>query len=404
MINPDDRCDADDRPDDWDWFESPIDTTAIPLGQLEYIGAFDPARPLALEAYLTPVIRCLKRTSEGKLRCTAIRQLQHSLRRRSVTLPAIQQAALGEILALDGAARPFGTQIRVHRRDAAQAEGHHLRLHVSDDRSMCLPFAEIRSRQSALAALIDQRAPCPDSVSFYVLEDDRRTVAIQTGAILRACYFPSALRHHLAGDARDGRFSSDTCIFDGFTFGRPKRYYYIARAVRNIARAEHEVSQIIPRALAYFRLHRTFAPLLLRPPFTGPTDVMGRAIRHEVGGRELVLFVSSVRFASLLGEAIISASFMNHDEFPFAPSLYRCSGLRNAGGIQYPKRARITTSALCDPRIFHDIEQRVALELGDDLGVRPPVSAAVDFRNWCAASLGGKCPDAPDSWRQYPKR
>jgi hypothetical protein len=380
----------------WGWSQSPLDKTIKPLGQIDYIGGFASRNGLELEAYMTPVIRCLESGGNGKCRCVSVMRLGSTSVRRRFKLKHLWSATMSGLNELQGSSRQYRARGPVVREQGSDDLAF-VQIDIRDDRSACLPFEDIRKQRPELIQLIDDWCPCPDSVSFFIIDDDYTTIVLPTASILTACYHPQLLGTHLNGGPKE-TFSSSDCAFDGFSFG-PRRYStFPFRAARNLERAEHEVSQIIPRALAYYQLHGTFAPLLVRTPFVGRTDIRGRATAREIVGRTLLLFTAEVEFYTAVGGAVSSASLISRNDLQFAPHLYRRSGLRHGGEIKYLQREKVQEHELYDVHRFRTIEERVAAVLSSYAGrLAPRPSAILEIRRWAAMTLRDSHPAFPES-------
>lgn len=263
-------------------------------------------------------------------------------------------------------------------------------IQVDDAGSTALPSSDLEKLRPEIAAVIATRGQCPPSVSYYLQDNWDTTYAIPTASILQACYAPSALASHLADPRKAPSFASDTNVFDGYSYGQPGLCYPM-RSLRFIDRAEHEVSQILPRAATYYRIHRTFSPLLLRPPFTGKVTVAGSAVTKELDGRRVVVFTSSVCFYSKSAEALRHARYSRHKPH-FARQLYRVTALADAGrgasyhGLQY------SYDEFCDTHLFGRISRAVLESMRrGELREGPDVTYDVDelmrYQNWVAERL-----------------
>jgi len=387
-------------PDLWGWSERPIDRTSRALGQLDFIGAFASHTALQLEAFLTPVVRCLESRSNGQRRCVAIARLGQGTVSRRFKLQHIQSVAVAGIHNLDGPSPPLNVAYDLaFIEDRPPTQYCAQFIDISDERSDCLPFGDLRRRNAQIAAMINTWSPCPDSVGFFIVEDDLNITIIPTGTILQACYMPLALAKHLEDGASGPGFSSDQRIFNGYRFGGPYLRYFPIKARRNLERAEHEVQQIVPRALAYYKLNGNFAPLLVRPPFVGRATVNGWGFRQGIDGRNALLFTSGVEFYSAVDAAVRRAKFDRAQDLSFAPHLYRAFGLSNAGGRNYLGRGNLHEPEFCDVHYFKRIERRVADEVARGYRVYPPPTtrAALDLRKWCAGSIASRRrPPYPD--------
>lgn len=282
----------------------PLDAVNQPVGQLDWIGGFSSRGCNELEAYMTPAVRCIARTPATRdLYSTAIARTKDASVVRTFRLKSIADVTLGGIHFL--AKSPFPISIpeetAVHD-DRSSWEARCL-LHINDEESLCLPFSELSRRKPDIAAMIASWNPCPPSVSFFVTESQGLTAIIPTTAILQACYMPAKLADHLTNTHPRDHFADGRQVaFNGFSFGRLKSAHYPKRCTENFLRAEREISQILPRAVAYFKSHGDCLPLLLRPPFLGKAIVSGRCAFLREKNLSYILFTSAVRFEPGPGE------------------------------------------------------------------------------------------------------
>jgi len=157
-------------------------------------------------------------------------------------------------------------------------------------------FAELRSHDRDLAALIESHADCPDTAAFFVARDGARSIAIPTGLILRAFYTPtgSYLAAYLEAPERPRNYASPDVFFTGFKYtSNLQERIYPFRVARFIARAEHEISQLLPRAAAHYQTTGT-TPILIRPPFLGAVQLNGRGIEKKTRSRDLAVILSDL--------------------------------------------------------------------------------------------------------------
>jgi hypothetical protein len=135
--------------------------------------------------------------------------------------------------------------------------------------------------------------PAPH-VALFAARDAHRTVLIPCSEILRDGYWPfiprltrqrTGLNDHLARD--------EEVIFNGYrycTLNSQTRWYPM-KALRHHARAEHEISQLLPRATAYGRLFGSH-PFVIRPPIASRVEISGSALkRREPDGTTTIFFV-----------------------------------------------------------------------------------------------------------------
>lgn len=285
---------------------APLDTADEPIGQLDWIGGFSSRGCTELDAYMTPAVRCVERGSGTRgLYCSAIARTKHASVARTFRLKSVADVNLGGIHFLAKSPFPIAIPARTTVHDDRNNLEARCLLDLSDETSMCLPFSELSRRKPDVATMIASWSTCPPSVSFYVIESPGLTAIIPTAAILQACYMPAKLADHLTSTHPPGHFADGRHIaFNGFSFGRASDGYFPRRCTENFLRAEREVKQILPRAVAYFKRYGDCLPLLVRPPFLGKVIVSGRNACLREENRSYLLFTSAVRFEPESGERL----------------------------------------------------------------------------------------------------
>jgi hypothetical protein len=362
---------------------------ALPLrGRLDWIGGFSLgiSKTLDVNAYLTPVQHGLIPIGTLNERFPTSGNVQvRPARIRSIatlTPGSCYSIEKSQPNLLDGS--DSGGRIR------SDFERTDLVFNFQDKSSSVVTYPQLSSKYPQIAEVINTWLPCPDDVAFFVARDQGTTVVIPTVSILQACYMPTGT---LLGDflmAKEPRpFSSEKVMFDGFRFASVSVYQephmYFMRAARNIRRAEREIAQLLPRAVAHHRRYRTGLPILIRPPFTGKTRIVGRVIRGGICS-DILFFPRECTFSS----SVDHWEWVNRRSEPksFAPHLdigsVRLDVLR---GVLEGRRFDIY-DAICDIRKFPLIEERLAWALANRC-VRDPSfewlrqEHLTELRAWC---------------------
>lgn len=212
-------------------------------------------------------------------------------------------------------------------RDSPEFTSHNFVFELQDERCSAGPYRDIKQTFPQIAQLIESwKSPCPDSVSFFIAHHGDKTIIIPTIEILRSCYFPNrtALEDFLTSpDARSFLSASKYVGFNGFRYiyGLDEDVVcYPARAERNIARAEREITQLLPRAAAYNQRHGTLLPILIGPPFAGRVRLSGSAVTTKCeNGTSLLFFPYGIGFGPING--VRSKGRRPRSVMPFAPDL-----------------------------------------------------------------------------------
>jgi len=276
---------------------SDLDNIEEPIGHLDWIGGFAEKGCTELEVFATPLLRCIGQTPyTGARCCTAIARVKNSPVLRTRRLGSIARASAGQVISLEKRRAfqvPIHTSVHDPRKSTTWAS---FVLDIRDELSLCAPFADIRRLRPDLATLISGWCQCPPSVSFYILKSAGLTAVIPTAAILRSCYAPSQLEKYLNAPRRKPSFASETTIFNGYCYTDAAYGLFPTRSARYFTRAEHEVAQLLPRAAAYYQRNHTFAPLLLRPPFTGQVRIQGNSVVWADRRGVVVLFTQGIMF------------------------------------------------------------------------------------------------------------
>lgn len=398
-----------DEPDSDDLARlTPLDTTDESLAQLDWIGAFSAQKCIEVETHLMPVIRCLE-FQNGNRRCVNVARsrCEHLVRR--LTLTKLRDVTLSGLHGLVGATGPYGAPddprvaaMRPH------VQPYNSRIFISDDNSEAVPFANLKRSDAALADFVSGFSQCPDTVSFFIVREEATTHIFQTGSILQACYLPAALDTHLHTAEPEAGLNNKLTMFDGFRYTPLAKRHFPFRAARNLARAQHEVNQILPRAAAYFRRNRTFLPLLVRPPFVGNANVRGLTFVYDRDCRRTVLFPAAIDFYSAVEDRVFKTIAERRRSLEYAPRLYLSSGLSNAGGLSLrpwsePPFREPDAESAHDTRFFRHVEREVAMRICCDRmrGKAAPktVQGIVDLRDWCARSIEATAAvPPPASW------
>lgn len=197
-------------------------------------------------------------------------------------------------------------------------------IEINDSSSTVVTLRQLAQTDRAIADEIQSHAPCNDSTGFFIASDTENTVVIPTSEILRACYMPSGayLADYLMPYDRSSsstKYAHGTVAFNGYGyFDRPAKLFPV-KIARYHERAQHEISQLLPRACAHSRLFSNEKPILIRPPFTGRVIIGGRALMARSPERgKITIFVSPVSFVppcSLSPAERITRHFV----LPFAP-------------------------------------------------------------------------------------
>jgi hypothetical protein len=233
-------------------------------------------------------------------------------------------------------------------------------VELADERSTVLTFRHLKQRHGEIAELIERWAPCPDSVAFYIAWDQSVTIIIPTVEILRNHYFPGGdtLEHFLTATER-GPFVGHFAAFDGFKYISPnsdqKQVCYPVRAQRNLPRAEHEIRQLMPRAVAYHRRYGDGLPILIRPPFVGKVRVEGNALTQSVESIDLVFFPFGCSFAPP-----VTPRQSTYIEKAFAPNIGRRSASLEALRCGVKWWSSSFKVEACDIRIFPRMARAIA--------------------------------------------
>lgn len=367
---------------------SRLDTTDKALCAIDWIGGFANTDRLQLEVFVTPILRCLGRTPYTEATyCAAIAPLPRSQKVRNFGLGEVERLGPGCIVPLIK-----GRQLYELRQYTAIVEQRELtpvemELVFQDAASSAMPYGDIAQLRPKVAQAIALLGPCPESVSFYILDSGDTTIAVPTASILQACFAPPHLAKHLTS-ARSSPFATGDVIFDGFRFTRSPAESYPIRAEKHIDRAEFEVSQILPRAAAYHKKHGRLLPLLVCPPFTGRATISGAGAVLREGKKTIVAFCGAIWFSSRgatrLKAAIQSSQFATK---AFAPNLFRTLSIPNLTR-EYARSKYFEFDEYCDIHWFsyaskavQDALQHGAMHDGPD--VTYDVDEVIRFRNWC---------------------
>jgi len=127
--------------------------------------------------------------------CAAISRARAPSIRRTLRLSTISKKTPESILSPEKRCRSYeipSYTAHVDRRSTARET--HLELEFVDERSTTLPFQDIRRSYPHLARAIDDLAPCAPGVSFYVLENLNKTIAIPTSKHSTSLLRPSMPR------------------------------------------------------------------------------------------------------------------------------------------------------------------------------------------------------------------
>lgn len=304
--------------------------------QVDWVSGFTlDGEQLKIELALTPVLRCFDGDSDyGE--CSAAVRIRVSPVRRVAPLISVQRCAIGNLLYDD----PKCTQVA--RSD--QGAMHDLRpitrerrlVDVQDYNTDVVTFGTL-DRQSPLAEMISERAPCHAHMALFLIHEKNVTIAIPTSEVLLASYVPTAtlFSDFIAGTRTSIEFLANGMEFDGFQFVRQPHRCYPFRALRNVKRALFELDQLLPRACAYGRRHGAM-PIIIRPPFTGRVAIGGPTLKRRNGDHEYILFVGRISYTT-------AHEFLSRDrqhsfvrDLRFAPVLYEESVTLDELGASAP--------------------------------------------------------------------
>ena len=317
------------------------------IAQLDWVGGFATSGALRLETFFKPVLPCLGMHDDGRLRCDAVSRTNLPLVKIDQPLRRTTSLIVDRYYRMGATLEAFMTlsSTKVLRERPLSYQEHELT--ITDATSMVLAFRELSQLEPELARAVEHRGPCPPSVGFYVTRSAGTTYVIPTFSILMSCYMPSGGPYYAATqlykylmNPKARQFSSDTVVFNGLQFvfwSQDKSVFcYPVRATRYLARAEREISQLLPRATAYYYRHGDHLPILIRPPFLGVTRVSGYAFTTQGSdGRPIVVFTHGVWFHPehsapaknfrKVPELELDMHFLE-PSFPFAPAP-RCDGV-----------------------------------------------------------------------------
>lgn len=333
-----------------DWVFPPVPVTEIdastqrvmsfPVGQLDWIAGFDvrPGGKIRVGAYLTPALRCFGSVRYEWSRmpvCEAIVRTGGPTHVHAIPLRILERLRPGGHYFLRRSlADVTGTTHRTTLLgNAPEMRSQDRVLELADERSTVLTFRHIKKLHPQIAGLIERWAPCPDPVAFYIASHEETTIIIPTAEILRSHYFPRGdMLERFLTATDQGPFVGRFAAFDGFKYISPhsdeEHFCYPVRAQRNIARAEHEIWQLMPRAVAYYRRYGDALPLLIRPPFVGKVRVEGSALIESIDGSEHLFFPAGCSFAppaKVRRSSYIEKAFAPHiDRYSVSLSALRC--------------------------------------------------------------------------------
>ena len=287
------------QPASCDPAESRSATPVLPRAvQVDWLGGFADTADLYLESFLTPVLRCLEHRN-GRLVCEHFARLASPQIARSLPIKTAARVNASSCYQLT----PKLGYIKASEHGKELLSRHHPHeeriCEISDEQSHILTFRQIGERRPHIAAIIEKHAPCPDSVSFFINDNANKTVVVPSTSILFACYLPSVehfMRYATTYPRPQTYFNGDVA-FDGLAYRSAREYsssFFPLRMQRNLARAEFEISQLLPRATAYRRLYKHCLPILIRPPVTGRVKFGGAAIVDQTAASETVVFVGEV--------------------------------------------------------------------------------------------------------------
>lgn len=302
-----------------------------PVGQMDWIGAFSlNDRKLRVEIHLTPVVHCYDayRNSLGAYPpCLAVGRTKSPTVVYAAPVRVLPRMRYNHtyLLARSLADLPgVSGQTKLHGLTRPPLTSVELAFTLRDGASFVAPFRDIKRKFPKLTNIIESWSPpCPPSVSFYIARDNCTTVIVPTAEILRECYMPDRMQLEAFLTATEERsFLGNFIGFDGFRYvkasGDPIRFWPM-RAKRNVRRAEYEMSQLMPRAVAYYQRYGKILPILVRPPFEGPVQITGRAVIESSRERNVIFFPLGTHFGPHFPRKDRRAS--SHLTMPFAPFL-----------------------------------------------------------------------------------
>ncbi len=272
------------------------------VGILDWVGGFVGGARLQVETFVTPVARYrgtkpLSRTA-SQLYEPLFDQAQSSL---PSDLSYLSQLNIGSPYVMGDRIGPGSRPSASYGHKRHPSGKYQRRFLFTDEDSATLPFRDICHAYPRVARAIERHAPCPPSVSFYVAWHEGATIAIPCASILAHCYDVGSNRlvQFLKSPKRD-RFGGSDVGFDGFQYFRASQFrqerYYWLRVQRNLQRAENELAQLLPRAVAYKMIHGSLLPILIRPPFCGNASIAGNAIVDSDAEGTVAVFTSGLSF------------------------------------------------------------------------------------------------------------
>lgn len=323
------------------------------LGIVDWIGAFSPAGKLEFEAHAAALLGCIEADANGnEPRLTSAKRLPNQY----VTRRPIDALRAGEIISDE---LPIAPDFKVQNRpQLTRQEVCYDLLSAQED---ALPFRDLAECRPEVAEAITRYATCPPSVSFYVATFPQGTIVIPTSEVFMSCYFTS--KRHLMqffNGGHDRPFSNGEFAFNGYGYKRVHHghvYCYPAKAARYAPRAEFEISQVRARAASYNLRSGDFAPLLIRPPFSGPVRISGQGLVHRYNGKTLWLFVN----ASFGPPRQVQARWQRPpvSDWAFAPRIFKRHVSLSEISADAPAYASIEERN-CDVSTFSTLEASLA--------------------------------------------
>jgi hypothetical protein len=204
-------------------------------------------------------------------------------------------------------AQPLGTIIDRHTEvhpegslDVESLKGFHwpgpvtrITTTFDDHDSHILTFAQLSKTMPNAAALVGRWAPCQPDIAFFVARSERRTVVIPTSEVLRVSYvLTRRVFNALIRGSLEGLFEIGYIGFTGSRFALRDRQLAPSMICEAFERGKRELQQLMPRACVYWSHHARALPILIRPPFSGRVDIVGRAISTRCSADDYILFLN----------------------------------------------------------------------------------------------------------------
>ncbi|HEX5274709.1 MAG TPA: hypothetical protein VFW34_05480 [Candidatus Rubrimentiphilum sp.] len=285
---------------------------ANPIGRLDWLPGFSRSGSVpSITAQFTPILERLRFDARtGSTVCEERKALRRQRLVRDIPLTRLRNLKLGSLFYLDDKITPYPAQYL----EGAPA---FYQCPVRIDDSSSWITVDLKSADARLLRAVELHAPAADGIGVFVIRQGGNIVAIPCSEILRSCYAPNTklLRDFLLSQKQPKTFASPA-EFNGFAFSTASSKWYPFRAARNYKRAHLELSQLIPRAVAYAQNNRGALPFLIRTPFRGQATVEGHgySIRDALG--IITFLISDVSFGP---SVFIADDRPSETALPFAP-------------------------------------------------------------------------------------